>query len=155
MAMCTRLRLDDEMTLLTNNIFVNIIPFMNVKEAPSTSRCLAKPDLAALQVSAEKACALLKVMANTDRLVLLCRLAQGEFCVGELEEDLGIRQPTLSQQLTVLRNEGLVDTRRQGKQIYYRLISADAEAVMQVLHSRICGVALPSGVVSTLRKVRN
>lgn len=106
--------------------------------SPSHQR-IPKPDLAALQVSAEKACSLLKVLAHADRLVLLCRLAQGEFCVGELEEDLGIRQPTLSQQLTVLRTEGLVDTRREGKHIYYRLISEDAEAVMQVLHNRLCG----------------
>lgn len=105
-----------------------------------------KPDLAALQVSAEKACALLKVLAHTDRLVLLCRLAQGEFCVGELQEDLGIQQPTLSQQLGVLRQEGLVETRRQGKHIYYRLISEDAAAVMHVLHSRLCGDALPEGM---------
>lgn len=100
-------------------------------------------DIAALQASAEKACALLKVLAHTDRLVLLCRLAQGEYCVGELEADLGIRQPTLSQQLGVLRQEGLVDTRRQGKHIYYRLISDDAAAVMAVLHSRICGAPSP------------
>jgi len=121
---------------------------------------LPKPDLAALQVSAEKACALLKVLANADRLVLLCRLAQGEFCVGELEEDLGIRQPTLSQQLTVLRTEGLVDTRRQGKHIYYRLISEDAEAVMHVLHSRLCGAMLaqpspPTDIHAPQRKARN
>lgn len=97
------------------------------------------PDLAALQASAAKACALLKVMAHADRLVLLCRLAQGEFCVSELETDLGIRQPTLSQQLAVLRQEGLVDTRREGKHVYYRLASEDAAAVMAVLHSRMCG----------------
>lgn len=97
------------------------------------------PDLAALQASAAKACALLKVMAHADRLVLLCRLAQGEFCVSELEADLGIRQPTLSQQLAVLRQEGLVDTRRDGKHVYYRLASEDAAAVMAVLHSRMCG----------------
>jgi len=100
-------------------------------------------DLAALQASAEQACALLKVLAHTDRLVLLCRLAQGEFCVSELEADLGIRQPTLSQQLGVLRQEGLVDTRREGKHIHYRLVSADAAAVMAVLHSRLCGTATP------------
>jgi DNA-binding transcriptional ArsR family regulator len=138
----------DEITLLTNNIFVNIIIFMNVTEPLPSAQRLPKPDLVALQASAEKACLLLKVLANADRLVLLCRLAQGEFCVSELEEDLGIRQPTLSQQLTVLRNEGLVDTRRQGKHIYYRLISEDAEAVMQVLHSRICGAALPTSAPS-------
>lgn len=107
---------------------------------------LPAPDVAALQSSAERACALLKVLAHADRLVLLCRLAQGEFCVSELERDLGIRQPTLSQQLGVLRQEGLVGTRREGKHIHYRLISEDAAAVMQVLHSRICGAAMASSV---------
>jgi len=98
------------------------------------------PDLQALQASAARACALLKVMANTDRLVLLCHLARGEeCCVSDLEATLGIRQPTLSQQLGVLRQEGLVDTRREGKHIYYRLVSADAAAVMAVLYTRICG----------------
>ncbi|MDO9234826.1 MAG: metalloregulator ArsR/SmtB family transcription factor [Aquabacterium sp.] len=132
---------------------------MNVKTPSPSMQCVPKPDLAVLQESAEKACALLKVLANVDRLVLMCRLAQGEFCVGELEEDLGIRQPTLSQQLTVLRAEGLVDTRRQGKNIYYRLISEDAEAVMQVLHGRLCGAAMPTSMpaspASPQRKVRN
>jgi DNA-binding transcriptional ArsR family regulator len=114
---------------------------------PSVAEVVSLPplDLVALQASAEKACALLKVMAHTDRLVLLCRLAQGEFCVSALEADLGIRQPTLSQQLGVLRQEGLVDTRREGKHIYYRLVSTDAAAVMQVLHSRVCGAAMPGG----------
>ncbi len=102
---------------------------------------LPAPGLAALQASAEKACTLLKVLAHADRLVLLCRLAQGEFCVGDLEADLGIQQPTLSQQLGVLRLNGLVDTRREGKNIYYRLASEDAAAVMEVLHRRLCGPA--------------
>lgn len=117
---------------------------MKVSEAPGhmAHAKLPRPDLAALQVSAEKACALLKVLANADRLVLLCRLAQGEFCVGELEEDLGIRQPTLSQQLGVLRQEGLVDTRREGKHVHYRLVSDDAAAVLAVLHQRLCGSAM-------------
>ena len=111
----------------------------------SVAVSLPVPDLVALQASAAKACALLKVMAHMDRLVLLCRLAQGEFCVSTLEADLGIRQPSLSQQLGVLRQEGLVDTRREGKHIYYRLVSADAFAVMEVLHSRLCGAALQGG----------
>lgn len=108
--------------------------------SPSTSG-LPLVDLAALQASAEKACTLLKALAHTDRLVLLCRLAQGEYCVSEMEAHLGIRQPTLSQQLGVLRQEGLVDTRRVGKHIYYRLVSADAAAVMALLHDRLCGTA--------------
>ena len=102
--------------------------------------------LAHLQASAERACALLKALAHTDRLILLCRLTQGEFCVGELEADLGIRQPTLSQQLGVLRQEGLVETRREGKHIHYRLASDDALAVLQVLHERLCA---PSTSTST------
>jgi DNA-binding transcriptional ArsR family regulator len=92
-----------------------------------------------LQASAARACALLKVMANTDRLVLLCHLARGECCVSDMEAALGIRQPTLSQQLGVLRQEGLVGTRREGKHIHYRLVSDDAAAVMAVLYKRICG----------------
>lgn len=119
---------------------------MKVMESMPTAQQASLPplDLLALQASAEKASALLKVLAHADRLVLLCRLAQAEFCVGELESDLGIRQPTLSQQLGVLRQEGLVDTRRQGKHIYYRLVSEDAAAVMAVLHSRLCADAMPS-----------
>jgi len=118
--------------------------FMQSTEPPTAPHpAPSAPDIAALQASAERACALLRVLANADRLVLLCRLTQGEFCVSELEADLGIRQPTLSQQLGVLRQEGLVDTRRQGKHIYYRLVSEDAAAVLQVLHSRMCAQAMP------------
>jgi DNA-binding transcriptional ArsR family regulator len=97
-----------------------------------------KLDLAAMQGAAVQACSLLKTLANPDRLLLLCQLTQGEYCVGELEAQLGIGQPTLSQQLGVLRNEGLVATRRDGKQIYYSLASDDAAAVMQVLYARFC-----------------
>ena len=95
-------------------------------------------DLADMHKSADKACRLMKVLANTDRLMLLCQLAQGEKCVSELEELLGIVQPTLSQQLTVLRNEALVTTRREGKNIYYQISSAEALAVMQVLYKTYC-----------------
>lgn len=97
------------------------------------------PDLARLQAQAEKAAALLKTLANPDRLVVLCRLAQSDACVGDLERELGIRQPTLSQQLAVLRQEGLVQTRKEGKHVFYRLASEDAAAVLQVLHARLCG----------------
>jgi DNA-binding transcriptional ArsR family regulator len=96
-------------------------------------------DLADMQKSADEACRLMKVLANSDRLMLLCQLAQGEKCVSELEELLGIVQPTLSQQLTVLRNEALVTTRREGKNIYYEISSPEALAVMQVLYKTYCG----------------
>ena len=95
-------------------------------------------DLQQMRAAASDACALLKVLGNPDRLMLLCQLTQGEFCVSELETLLGIAQPTLSQQLGVLREEQLVSTRREGKQIYYRIDSGEAQAVMQVLYEQYC-----------------
>jgi len=98
----------------------------------------AELDLATMQMGAANACRLMKVLSNPDRLLLLCQLSQGEKRVGELEEILGIVQPTLSQQLTVLREEQLVTTRREGKSIYYRMSSPAALAVMQVLFQNFC-----------------
>lgn len=96
-------------------------------------------DLAGMQAAAARACGLLKVLGNPDRLLLLCQLSQGEFCVSELEAALGIQQPTLSQQLGVLRDEQLVTTRREGKQIYYSIASREAMAVLQTLYGLYCG----------------
>jgi DNA-binding transcriptional ArsR family regulator len=95
-------------------------------------------DLEAMRQGAQDACALMKVLGNPDRLMLLCQMADGERNVGELEEALGIPQPTLSQQLSVLRSESLVATRREGKNIYYRLASPKALAVLQVLYGQFC-----------------
>jgi DNA-binding transcriptional ArsR family regulator len=91
-----------------------------------------------LRTKADIATNLMKVMANADRLMLLCQLSQGEKSVGELETILDIRQPTLSQQLTVLREAELVATRREGKSIFYRVSSKSALALMQVLSQEIC-----------------
>ncbi|MCU0931560.1 MAG: metalloregulator ArsR/SmtB family transcription factor [Serpentinimonas sp.] len=96
-------------------------------------------ELTQMQTAAAEACGLMKVLSNPDRLMILCQLSQGEHRVGELESLLGIVQPTLSQQLTVLRDEALVATRRDGKHIYYRLESLRALAVIQVLYDQFCG----------------
>src|SRR5262245_10641071 len=95
-------------------------------------------DAAAMRDAAQSACVLMKTLANPDRLLLLCALAEGEKNVGELQEELGIVQPTLSQQLAVLRDEALVGTRREGKNIYYSVASPEALAVLQVLHAQFC-----------------
>ncbi|MDK6079549.1 ArsR/SmtB family transcription factor [Massilia varians] len=95
-------------------------------------------DLQQMRRAAAQACALLKVLGNPDRLLLLCQLSQGEYAVGELESLLGITQPTLSQQLAVLREEQLVSTRREGKQVFYRIDSEAALALMQVLYQQFC-----------------
>ena len=95
-------------------------------------------DIQQLRDNAAAAGQLLKTLGNPDRLLLLCQLAQGERHVSELEALLEITQPTLSQQLAVLRREGLVDTRREGKQIYYRISSHEALAVIQTLYQLFC-----------------
>ena len=95
-------------------------------------------DLNTMHDAAADAARLMKALANPDRLMLLCQLSQGEMSVGELEAALGILQPTLSQQLGVLREEGLVETRRDGKHIHYRVRSAQALAVLQVLYEQFC-----------------
>jgi DNA-binding transcriptional ArsR family regulator len=95
-------------------------------------------DMQAMQSAAANASRLLKALANPDRLLLLCQLTQGEHCVSEMEALVGVLQPTLSQQLGVLRQEGLVTTRRKGKQIFYNIASQEALAVMQVLYQQFC-----------------
>ena len=95
-------------------------------------------EVEALKASASKASALLKSLSHVDRLLLLCQLVQSEACVRDLEQSTGIKQPSLSQQLGVLRENGLVNTRREGRQIFYSIASEDALAVMQVLYQRFC-----------------
>jgi DNA-binding transcriptional ArsR family regulator len=91
-----------------------------------------------LQQTADQAINLMKVLANKDRMMLLCQISSGEKCVSELEEVTGIKQPTLSQQLTVLRNEAVVATRKDGKKVYYSLASEIAATLMDVLHEHYC-----------------
>ena len=99
-------------------------------------RILIDPEV--LRGAAGKAVSALKVLANEDRLLLLCQLSQGEMCVSELEEQLDIRQPTLSQQLGVLRAEGVVDTRRQGKNIFYSVADPKLLEILAVLYHLYC-----------------
>ncbi len=101
-------------------------------------------DLALLRDGSARAVGVLKLLANQDRLLLLCQLSQGEHCVGELAARLAIRQPTLSQQLTVLRNEGMVLTRRQGKHIYYRVTDPDLLHILTLLYRIYCPQRMPS-----------
>jgi|UniRef100_UPI004048C303 DNA-binding transcriptional ArsR family regulator len=99
---------------------------------------ITKAELKKMQASAEDACRLMKVLSNRDRMMLLCEMAKGEKCVGDLEAALDLHQPTLSQQLTVLRKEKLVSTRREGKQIYYSITSKVALSVIALLYRHYC-----------------
>lgn len=95
-------------------------------------------DPQALRLAAGEAVSALKLLANEDRLLLLCQLSLGEACVSELEEALDIRQPTLSQQLGVLRSEGVVATRRQGKHIFYSVADPAMLDILALLYRLYC-----------------
>jgi DNA-binding transcriptional ArsR family regulator len=88
--------------------------------------------------NAERAAEFLKALAHQSRLMILCILAEGEKSVGELEELLSLRQPTVSQQLARLRTDGLVATRRDGKTIYYSLASEDARTIVGAVYDVFC-----------------
>lgn len=91
-----------------------------------------------MQQQAGRAAELLKALANEHRLLVLCQLVTGEKSVGELEQLLGLRQPHLSQHLMRLREDGLVETRRESRQIFYRLASPEVTAVLNVLYGIYC-----------------
>ncbi len=95
-------------------------------------------NLALMSNAASEASAVLRVLANEDRLLLLCQLSQGEKSVGELETLLKLRQPSLSQQLGVLRAEGLVTTRRDGKRIYYSVADKKVLSLLTTLYQLYC-----------------
>ena len=101
-----------------------------------SSRLVLDPEL--LRRAAGQAVSALKLLANEDRLLLLCQLSQGEMCVSELEERLDIHQPTLSQQLGVLRGEGVVNTRREGKNIHYSVADPALLEILALLYRLYC-----------------
>ncbi|ABI56655.1 ArsR/SmtB family transcription factor [Alkalilimnicola ehrlichii MLHE-1] len=98
-------------------------------------------DIEQMTRNAAYASRFLKTLANERRLMILCHLVEGEKSVGELERLLQMRQPALSQQLTKLREEKLVATRRESRTIYYRMASDEALAVLGKLHELFCGAA--------------
>lgn len=95
-------------------------------------------DVQTLRQAAGEAVAALKAMGNPERLLLLCQMSQGEISVGDLEALLDIHQPTLSQQLGVLRREGVVATRRDGKKVLYSVADARLLVLLRTLYDLYC-----------------
>ena len=95
--------------------------------------------LAEMAAHAEEAAHLLRALANPHRLTVLCALAEGELPVGELNARVPLSQSALSQHLAVLRADGVVETRREGQAIHYRLAPGPALAVIRTLHDLYCG----------------
>lgn len=91
-----------------------------------------------MREAAGRTTAMLRLLSNEDRLMLLCQLTQGELCVSDLEAMLGIRQPTLSQQLGILRNEEIVSTRREGKKVFYQISDSQVVLVLNTLYGLYC-----------------
>jgi len=100
------------------------------------------PDPASLEAKAEEAARMLAAMANTKRLMALCHLLEGEKPVGPLAELVGLAPSAMSQHLARMRDLRLVETRREGQTIYYRLASAEVRAVLDTLYRVYCA---PSG----------
>ena len=105
---------------------------------PTPRRAAPARDFSELRDNATQAAKLLRALSNENRLMLLCMLFEGEKTVGELNESLPICQSALSQHLAVLRDEGLVKTRREAQSIYYGMASKPAQRVVETLHSIYC-----------------
>ena len=95
-------------------------------------------DLEQMEAAAQHASAVMKTLGHTDRLMILCNLAEGERAVGELAAELNISQSSLSQHLARMRAEGLVATRRESQTIYYSLGDGEIREVIQALYKIFC-----------------
>ena len=93
------------------------------------------PDLAN---SADRASEFLKSMANPQRLRILCLIMEGERPVGEIAEAIGANQSSVSQNLALMRREGLVAPRRDGQTIYYRIAEKKLAKVLKLLAEMFC-----------------
>ncbi|WP_345294568.1 metalloregulator ArsR/SmtB family transcription factor [Luteimonas vadosa] len=91
-----------------------------------------------MHVHAADAAALLRSMANEQRLLVLCHLVEGELAVGALHARMALSQSALSQHLAVLRAAGLVQARRAGQQVFYSLAPGPGRQVMETLHAVYC-----------------
>ena len=108
-------------------------------KAPKTPSLAIDAD--AMRAHAGHAAALLKALANENRLQILCLLADGERTVGEINALVDLSQSALSQHLGILRDEGLVDTRREAQSIHYSLAPGPALEVIRTLHGIYCAPA--------------
>ncbi len=97
------------------------------------------PGIARLEQRAAEAARLLKLLANENRLLILCRLVAGrELSVGDIADAVGLSQSALSQHLARMRDEGLVAPRREAQTVYYRIADPDIRRVLALLKSIYC-----------------
>lgn len=101
-------------------------------------KTLSQRDQDAMLAQAGPVTDLLKAMSHESRLLILCLLLDGEKSVSEIEETINLAQATVSQHLARLRLKNIIESRRDGRQIYYRLIDAKVATLMDTLHKLYC-----------------
>lgn len=105
---------------------------------PKLSGDVSDADMKTLTTQARKASELLKALSHETRLMILCLLSEREMSVSEIEEIIKLPQATVSQQLARLRLDKLVTTRREGRQIHYRIADKDVSSVVESLYDIFC-----------------
>lgn len=95
-------------------------------------------DLQQMQAAALETSEFLKSMAHPERLIVLCRLSQGELSAGDLFESSNLSQSAFSQQLKVLKKHRLVKVRNQSQQVFYSLADHRVKAILNHLHDVFC-----------------
>ncbi len=111
---------------------------------PAKTDDISDTTIADVISSASSATDFMKALAHEGRLMILCHLVSGEKSVTELENLLSSRQAAVSQQLARLRLEGLVNSRRDGKVIYYSLGDPKAARMIELLHQMFCSIEEPA-----------
>lgn len=124
---------------------MNATPRRRPRTPATGTTTLSGIDAEAMRTHAGDAARILRSLANENRLLLLCLLAGGEHSVSELNARVPISQSALSQHLALLRESGLVNTRREAQTIYYSLADGPAGRIIQLLHELYCDDARTCG----------
>lgn len=95
-------------------------------------------DIDTMTKNAHNVAHFLSIIANSHRIMILCHLTYGELTVNQLEAKVKLRQAHLSQQLKILRSEGIVKCRRVSRSIYYSLDSEAAHQIMKLIYRNFC-----------------
>lgn len=105
---------------------------------PRINKNASAEELRQLQIQARRASDLMKALSHETRLLILCLLTEREMSVSELEEIIGLSQAAVSQQLARLRLERFVSTRREGRQVYYRIVDGEVNTIIESLYDLFC-----------------
>jgi DNA-binding transcriptional ArsR family regulator len=116
-------------------------PAARRRAAPETS---GRAALDQMKVHASDAAALMKTLGNEQRLLVLCNLLEQPMTVGELNERVSLSQSALSQHLALLREAGLVETRREAQSIHYSLPPGPVTRVIALLQDIYCAPGSPT-----------